>query len=38
MLRHYVTGDFEKRSVFLPDDAYGLALDALVKGEEAGVP
>mmetsp|Transcript_23347 Transcript_23347/g.73089 ORF Transcript_23347/g.73089 Transcript_23347/m.73089 type:complete len:274 (-) Transcript_23347:54-875(-) len=32
MSYHFVTGDFEKRSVFLPDKEYGLALDALVKG------
>ena len=31
MSYHFVTGDFEKRSVFLPDKEYGLALDALVK-------
>ena len=31
-LRHFITGDFEKRTVFLPDKEYGLALDALVKG------
>ena len=30
--RHYVTGNFEKRRIFLPDREYGLALDALVKG------
>lgn len=30
--RHFVVGDFEKKSVFLPDREYGLALDALVKG------
>lgn len=29
---HFVVGDFEKKSVFLPDREYGLALDALVKG------
>ena len=32
MAYHFITGDFEKRTVFLPDKEYGLALDALVKG------
>lgn len=29
---HFITGDFEKKRVFLPDKEYGLALDTLVKG------
>lgn len=29
--QHFTTGTYTKRSVFLPDDEYGRALDALVK-------
>mmetsp|Transcript_23189 Transcript_23189/g.69461 ORF Transcript_23189/g.69461 Transcript_23189/m.69461 type:complete len:255 (+) Transcript_23189:278-1042(+) len=32
MSHHFVTGDYDKKTVFLPDREYGLALDALVKG------
>ena len=31
-MHHFITGDYEKKTVFLPDKEYGLALDALVKG------
>lgn len=29
--QHFTTGEYTKRSVYLPDDEYGRALDALVK-------